>query len=124
MISTLINLLGRSYESNDFAKAESIAQSIHKAVPGDEISLKFLGLVYFRTGRIKDAMQLFDRVHRRQNARPERIETGTSAVVAVSQEATKRVPYLAQAWHDLGCALLKLRGAESVPQSFQGACLA
>ena len=120
MISTLIHLLGRSYESNDFAKAESIAQSIHKAVPGDEVSLKFLGLVYYRTGRIKDAMQLFDRVHRRQSARPEKIGTGTSAVVAVSQEATRRVPYLAQAWRELGSALMKLR----VSQSFNNACLA
>jgi len=124
MISTLIHLLGRSYESNDFAKAESIAQTIHKAVPGDEVSLKFLGLVYYRTGRIKDAMQLFDRVHRRQSARPEKIGTGVSAVVAVSQEATLRFPYLAQAWHDLGCALIKLRGVELAPRSFQGACLA
>ena len=124
MISTLIHLLGRSYESNDFAKAETIAHSIHKAVPGDEVSLKFLGLVYYRTGRIKDAIQLFDRIHRRQSARPERIETGTSAVVAVTQEATRRFPYLAQAWHDLGCALMKLRSHELAPQSFPGTCLA
>ena len=124
MISTLIHLLGRSYESNDFAKAETIAHSIHKAVPGDEVSLKFLGLVYFRTGRIKDAIQLFDRVHRRQIARPERIETGASAVVAVFQEATRRFPYLAQAWQDLGCALTKLESHEQAPQSLQGACLA
>ena len=124
MISTLIHLLGRSYESNDFAKAETIAYSIHRAVPGDEVSLKFLGLVYYHTGRIKDAIQLFDRVHRRQSTRPEKIETATSAVVAVSQEATRRFPYLAQAWHDLGCALTKLRGLELASQTFQGACLA
>jgi len=123
MISTLIHLLGRSYESNDFAKAETIAHSIHKAVPGDEVSLKFLGLVYYRTGRIKDAMQLFDRVHRRQSARPEKIETGASAVAAVSQEATRRFPYLAQAWHELGCALMERKGRELAPQSFQGGCL-
>ena len=121
MISTLINLLGRSYESNDFAKAETIAHSIHQAVPGDEVSLKFLGLVYYRTGRIKDAMQLFDRIRRRQSVRPEKIEAGTSAVVAVSQEATRRFPYLAQAWHDLECALMKLKSLEPASPSFQGA---
>jgi hypothetical protein len=69
-------------------------------------------------------MQLFDRVHRRQKARPEKIETGASAVVAVSREASRRFPYLAQAWNDLGSALMKLRSLELAPQSIQGACLA
>ena len=110
MIRTLIHLLGRFYESNDFAKAETIAHSIHKAVPGDDVSLMFLGLVYYRTGRIKDAIRLFNRVHRRRSARQEKIATDTSAVVAVSQEATRRCPYLAKAWHDLGGVLMKLMG--------------
>ena len=123
MISILIHLLGRYYESNDFAKAENIAHSLHKAVPGDEVSLKFLGLIYYRTGRIKNAIHVFDRVHRRQNTRPEKIETCASAVVAVSQEASRRVPYLAQAWCDLGNALMKQRGRELAPLSFQNACL-
>lgn len=124
MISILIHLLGGSYESNDFAKAETIAHSIHKVVPGDQVSLKFLGLVYFRTGRITDAIHLFDRVQSKQSATPEKIEVDDSAVVAVSQEATRRVPYLAQAWRDLGCALLKLRNPDLSPQTFQSACLA
>ena len=53
MISTLVNLLGGYYESSDFAKVEAIAKTIHRAVPGDEVSLKVLGLAYYRTGRIK-----------------------------------------------------------------------
>ena len=128
MISTLVNLLGGFYESNDFAKVETIAHSIHKAVPEDQVSLKFLGLAYYRTGRIKDAISLFDRVQGRQGANvktsPERKETGDSAVLAVSQEATRRVPYLAQAWHDLGNALQKVRNSERAAQSFQNGCLA
>ena len=124
MISALINLLGGFYESNDFAKVEAIARSIHKAVPGDDVSLKFLGLVYYRTGRIKDAIRLFKRVHRRSSARPEKIGTSTSAVAAVTREANRRVPYLAQAWRDLGHALMKLMGFEQAPQSFQSASLA
>jgi hypothetical protein len=123
MINTLVNLLGGFYESNDFAKVEAIARTIHKAVPGDEVSLKFLGLAYYRTGRIKDANRLFDRVHRRTSDRPETIETGSSAVMAVSREATRRVPYLAQAWCDLGNALMKQRGHALAPLSFQNACL-
>jgi cytochrome c-type biogenesis protein CcmH/NrfG len=124
MISTLVNLLGGFYESNDFAKVEAIAHSISRAVPGDEVSLKFLGLVYYRTGRTKDAIRLFDRVHRRTSERPEKIETGSSAVAAVAREATRRVPYLAQAWCELGSALMKLKGNEASQQSFQTACLA
>ena len=73
MISTLVNLLGGYYESNDFAKVEAIAHSINKAVPGDEVSLKFLGLVYYRTGRTKDAIRLFNRVHRRASPRPKKL---------------------------------------------------
>src|ERR1017187_6715428 len=83
MINNLVNLLGGFYESNDFAKVEAIAHSIHVAVPGDEVSLKFLGLVYYRTGRVSDAIRLFDRVHRRTSDRPEKIETSSSAVEAL-----------------------------------------
>ena len=126
MISTLVNLLGGYYESNDFAKVEAIAHSINKAVPGDEVSLKFLGLAYYRTGWTKDAIRLFNRVHRRASTRPEKIETGSSAVAAVAREASRRVPYLAQAWCDLGRTLMVQRTdkrAAAAP-SFQRACLA
>jgi cytochrome c-type biogenesis protein CcmH/NrfG len=124
MINTLVNLLGGFYENNDFAKVEAIAHSINKAVPGDEVSLKFLGLVYYRTGRTKDAIHLFNRVHRRASARTEKIESSASAVAAVAREANRRVPYLAQAWCDLGSALMKQKGNEAAPKSFQKACLA
>lgn len=128
MISTLINLLGGFYENNDFAKAETIAHSIRTAVPGDQVSLKFLGLVYYRTGRIKDAIRLFDRVQGGQEAilktASPRTEADDSAVAALSREATLRVPYLAQAWRDLGNALLKLRNTDRMVQSFPSACLA
>ena len=124
MISTLINLLGGFYESNDFAKVEAIARTIHTAVPGDEVSLKFLGLAYYRTGRIKDANRLFDRVYRRTSDRLETIEPSSSAAAAVSREATHRVPYLADAWCELGNALMKQKGHELAPPSFKSACLA
>ena len=56
MISTLVNLLGSFYENKDYAKAESIANRIHLAIPGVQVSLQFLGLVFYHTGRIVDAM--------------------------------------------------------------------
>lgn len=115
MISTLINLLGGFYESNDFTKVETIARNIHRAIPGDQVSLKFLGLAYYRTGRIRDAIRLFDQVERAQQANlsadPRRSGTKRSAVEsaakACSQEAARRVPYLAQAWRELGNSLRK-----------------
>lgn len=126
MISTLINLLGSFYESNDLTKAEAIARNIHTAIPGDQVSLKFLGLVYYRTGRINDAIRLFDQVQCRHevgllDVAQEKSETKSSpvdsAVSACSREAARRVPYLAQAWHELGKALLKLRKFERSSQS-------
>jgi len=126
MISTLINLLASFYESKEFTKVETIARSIHTAIPADQVSLKFLGLVYYRTGRIKDAIRLFDQVQVEQDAvidaeraRPETID---SAVAACSREATRRIPYLAQAWQELGTALLKLR--TRAPLSLNNALMA
>ena len=111
MISTLVNLLGSFYENKDYAKAESIANRIHLAIPGDQVSLQFLGLVYYHTGRIVDAMKVFDRVQGKQNAGSSVLSEGRevlgSAVAAVSYEASRRVPYLAQAWRDLGNALTR-----------------
>lgn len=117
MIHMLINLLGSFYESNDLSRVETIARSIHTAIPEDQVSLKFLGIVYYRTGRVKDAMRLFDQIQCRQDAalvaEAQRLQASSSgvdsAVVACSREARRRVPYLAQAWQDLGHALQKLR---------------
>ncbi len=113
MIHTLINLLASFYESNDMRQVETIARSLHTAIPGDQVSLKFLGIVYYRTGRIKDAIRLFDFIQCR-HAGPKSEGQGVSgsvdsAVAACSQEARRRVPYLAQAWLELGCALQKIR---------------
>lgn len=93
MISTPINLLGGFYESKQFAKAETIAHSIHTAIPGDQVSLKFLGLVYYRTGRINEVMRLFDQLERGPLLTPEMPEINTQPVdsavaVACAREAT------------------------------------
>ena len=119
MISTLINLLGSFYESKEFTKAEAIARNMHTAIPGDRVSLKFLGLVYYRTGRINEAIRLFDQLERQANSSAEKQVTAPadSAVVACAREAMLRVPYLAQAWRDLGNALLKLRKSQPFQSS-------
>ena len=119
MISTLINLLGSFYERKEFTKAEAIARNMHTAIPGDRVSLKFLGLVYYRTGRINEAIRLFDQLERQPNlcAEKQASAPADSAVVACAREAMLRAPYLAQAWHDLGNALLKLRESQPFQSS-------
>ena len=113
MIHTLINLLASFYESNDMRQVETIARSLHTAIPDDQVSLKFLGIVYYRTGRIKDAIRLFDFIQCRHAGASTDAQSASgnvdSAVAACSQEAKRRVPYLAQAWQELGCALQKIR---------------
>ena len=118
MISALVNLLGSFYENKDYAGVERIANRIHVSIPGDQVSLQFLGLVYYQTGRIVDAMKVFERVQCKQvvdcTAAPDNEEALDSAVTEVSREAGRRVPYLAQAWRDLGNALTRMRESQAV----------
>ena len=46
MIRTLVDLLGTFYASNDLSNFEFIARSIYSSVPGETVSLQFLGLAY------------------------------------------------------------------------------
>ena len=62
MISTLVEMLGRFYANNDLANVEVLARNIHAAVPCDQVSLLFLGLAYYKTGRSNEALNTFDKV--------------------------------------------------------------
>jgi tetratricopeptide (TPR) repeat protein len=111
MITTLVNLLAHFYSLDDFSNVEAIARSIQACVPADQVSLQFLGLVYYRTGRIKDALRIFDKVDGKAPAETgegESLPAKTAAAVCY-EEATKDSPQLARAWYDLGNALLELR---------------
>ena len=59
MIDALFDLLGTFYQSGNFEQAEWIARSILQAIPDDIVSLQFLGLLYHRTRRRAQAMQVF-----------------------------------------------------------------
>ncbi len=114
MISTLVDLLGNYYASNDFTNVEAIARSIHATIPGDQVSLQFIGLAYYRTGRVKDAIRIFD------NVQQKRKPAGGNAVAEVCyQQATRRSPYLGQLWYDLGTALLDLKKFELAIPAFR-----
>jgi len=129
MISTLVDLLGNFYANNDFTHVETIARTLHASVPDDLVSLQFLGLAYYRSGRVDEAVSIFDKVLRRrktlagidsQEATNE-IAGDDSCAAVCYQEATKRNPWLAKAWYDLGAILLKLKRSELAIPAFLAA---
>lgn len=132
MIRTLIDLLGNFYASNDFTNFEAIARSIQSSIPNDQVSLQFLGLVYYRTGRIKDAIHVFEKLVRwrkpfsdaeRKTAGSD-LPQGDYAAAACYQAATRQSPKLAQAWFDLGTTLLDLRKYKQAIPAFRSALIA
>jgi len=132
MIRTLVDLLGNFYANNDFTNFEAIARSIQATIPNDPVSLQFLGLVYYRTGRVKDAVRVFDKlVHWRKAPsgaeatapKPDMPEGDYAAAVCYAA-ATQRSSKLAQAWYDLGTALLDLRKFKQAIPAFRSALIA
>ena len=127
MISTLVDLLGNFYANNDFTHVETIARTLHASVPDDLVSLQFLGLAYYKTGRVDEAVSIFDKVLRRRkrladaasNAATDDITGDETCAAVCSREATKRNPWLAKAWYDLGAALLKLKKSELAIPAFR-----
>lgn len=131
MISALIELLGNFYASNDLTSVEALARSIHAAVPDDQVSLMFLGLAYYKSGRAREALRIFDAVGGKRKARAATATPGTlrdtadglgdheSAVVACYEEATRRSPLLARLWCDLGMVLTELRRFELAIPAFR-----
>ena len=132
MIRTLVDLLGNFYANNDFTNFEAIARSIQATMPNDPVSLQFLGLVYYRTGRVKDAVRVFDKlVHWRKapsgaeaTAPKPDMPEGDYAVAVCYEAATQRSSKLAQAWYDLGTALLDLRKFKQAIPAFRSALIA
>lgn len=127
MIGTLVDLLGNFYANNDFTHVETIARTLHASIPDDLVSLQFLGLAYYRTGRVDEAVSIFDKVLRRrkrltaagsQEAMNELAGNEGCAAVCY-KEATKRNPWLAKAWYDLGAILLKLKKSELAIPAFR-----
>ena len=133
MISALVELLGNYYASKDLINFEIVARSLQHTIPGDMISLHFLGLAYYRTGRVKEAIRVFENTVR---LRPFRTNATTSmqgtaipkgkqsATEVCYLEATRDTPGLAEAWFDLGKALQDLgKTAQAVP-AFKNASVA
>ena len=126
MISTLVDLLGNFYVNNDLTHFEAIARTLHASVPDDLVSLQFLGLAYYRTGRVDEAVSIFNKVLRRRKTLADAASKATNEIAGDEtcaaicyREATKRNPWLAKAWYDLGAALLKLKKSELAIPAFR-----
>ena len=127
MLHALFQLLGSHYAKDDLGAAEGLLRSILATVPDDPTSMKFLGLVYYRTGRTDEAVRLFDMAARRQRSGAT-FETqpsvdflsrhGYSAVAACYVEATRPDGNTARTWYDLGLALGDLGRREEADVAF------
>ena len=103
MISTLVEMLGNFYANNDLANVETLARSIHSAVPGDQVSLLFLGLAYYKTGRASAALDTFDKVHATKT--PSLLKNEESSLhrpIRQPSSVMKKPPGAARCWHDSG----------------------
>jgi len=65
MISGLMDLLNTCYECGDFALMEVVAETVQQSIPGEIVSLHFLGLAYLKTGRPVSALSLFKRLRKK-----------------------------------------------------------
>lgn len=111
MIGALLDLLGDSYVKGHFTQVETIARSLLSAVPDDRVSLQFLGLAYYRSGRVEQAIDVFAQLveRRRPSTSPRRLSwrdsrpTRRESPAAVCyEEATRPSADLARTWFDLG----------------------
>jgi tetratricopeptide (TPR) repeat protein len=123
MIDALFDLFGTFYQAGNFLQAERIARNILQAIPDDLVSLQFIGLVYYRTGRREEAIEAFnaaacggldDGTHLRVDSR---LRASAQCLRAA------RVPgsAVATAWYDLGLILLRLRRHQQAISAFQSA---
>ena len=130
MISVLVNLLGNFYVRNDLRNFETIARSLRSVLPGDPVALHFLGLSCYRSGRIDNAIKIFEHTEKlrkepsrtRRNAPAAHSPTASSKAMALCyREATRPETGLARAWYDLGQALLDLGKFRQAIPAFRSA---
>ncbi len=131
MISALMDLLGNFYRTGQLKRVEAIAASILTAIPDDIVSLQFLGLVYHRTGRTREARRLFqqaaDKLGRFRSLdcdteACDRSRCPYAAADACYREAQS--PNLAEAWFELGLALSESGQQPLATAAFRSARLA
>ena len=124
MIEALFDLLGTFYQSGNLEQAEWIARSILQAIPDDIVSLQFLGLLYYRTQRRREAMQAFSAADGDPQLRgggPAPTDASLQASAQCRRAASERGSSLAGAWYDLGVLLFRLGHGQQAIDALQAA---
>lgn len=126
MITALIDLLGAYYQAGNFAQVATVARSMLSAIPGDLVALQFLGLAYYRSGRIDDARQVFQQV-------AQQLDQGEPGQIAGSSELASDITYreatrpgsgLADGWYRIGKLLKGWRLTKPATLAFRAAMAA
>jgi len=123
MIDALFDLFGTFHQRGDLAQAEAIARSIRQAIPDDCVSLQFLGLTWYRTGRRDEAIKAFKAAaachHERGGS--VHVDRRLHAATQCLRAARGNGPTLPGVWYDLGLALFRLRRFQQAIDAFQTA---
>ncbi|MBL8423707.1 MAG: tetratricopeptide repeat protein [Candidatus Accumulibacter phosphatis] len=111
MIDALFELLGTLYQKGDFAQAERVANGIQQTIPGDVVSLQFLGLLCYRSGRRADALRAFIAAagNDADSPGPPGVANSLHASTHCLRAARTQGSALASAWYDMGLILFRLR---------------
>ncbi|MBL8374615.1 tetratricopeptide repeat protein, partial [Accumulibacter sp.] len=123
MIDALFDLFGTFYQTGNFLQAERIACRILETIPDDIVSLQFLGLVYYRTGRREEAIEAFNAATCRglDDGTHPRVDSRLRASAQCLRAARVPGSAVATAWYDLGLVLLRLRRHQQAISAFQSA---
>lgn len=101
MIPALVDFLATYYQAGNLDQVEAIARSMLAAIPDDTVSLQFLGLALYQTGRINDAYQAFKQAAARLRdplaAKPAGVTCESAASVSMRM-ATRPHSGLAAGW--------------------------
>jgi tetratricopeptide (TPR) repeat protein len=110
MIYTFIDFLAACYKAGNFPQMETIARTMLDVVPDNLVSLLFIGLALYQTGRLDDAYLIFKSAVASQDPLAERAEPKVceTANAALFRAATRPQSGLSDAWRDIASALYKL----------------
>lgn len=125
MILALVDLLGTYYQAGDLVQVETIARSMLAAIPDDIVSLQFLGLALYQTGRLGDAYFAFKQAAARlREPEPARhVTTCESAAEIAYHAATSTGTGLADGWWQIADILDKF-GFRRAAERARGAAAA
>lgn len=123
MIDALFDLFGTFHQRGDLVQAEAIASIIRQAIPDDCVSLQFLGLTWYRTGRREEAIEAFKAAAacHHDRGRSTHIDRRLHAATQCQRAARGNGAALPGVWYDLGLVLFRLRCYQQAIDAFQAA---